>query len=208
VIQAKNLCFCYGNNANSPVLTGVNLSIERGRITALLGESGAGKSTLIGLLVGLMQPSSGSVAKPNQLAMGVALQPAGFWWHLSVARHLKLVLAGRGLGQKMIHQRIDEILDRFDLLAYAKKRPAKLSSGQRQRLALARAMVHQPDWLFLDEPLAHLDPQAREVVLAELRKEVDARNTGVFVVTHHTQGVDDWADEICHLADGQMAPNA
>ncbi len=205
----RNLNHRYGERAT---VRDVDLSLRSGRVHALIGPTGAGKSTLMALVAGVVAPASGTVEERLQAGdesngaarLGVVFQPAGLWEHMTAAQHLRLVLKPTGLGRSAREARVAHYLERLGLVALRDRVPAKLSSGQRQRLAIARAMVVEPRWLLLDEPLAHLDGSARNELLGLLRELLAGCGAGVLLITHLPGEAMAIADELSVMIDGRV----
>jgi len=220
-----DLTFGYGGR---DVLRGATAAARAGRVTAVVGPSGSGKTTLLWLMAGLLVPKSGRVVlaespdaaqasgKPvdfGRLRLGMVFQSSALWEHLTAEEHLRLVLAGKGLGRGERRRRTEEALARLNLAALRRRRPGELSGGERRRLAVARAVAADPEWLLLDEPLVHLDGPAREELFALLRglladtraAQPAGRQAGVLLATHDAAEAMRLADEIVVLLDGAVA---
>jgi len=174
------------------VLSNINMEIAKGEIIGLLGPSGAGKTTLIKILTGQIRPSSGdayvlgkSVLKMDQeiyQKMGMVLDNTGLYERLSCYDNLVLFADIYQLDKKCI----PKVLEQVDLSEAIKRPVHRLSKGMKQRLALARAIMHEPKILFLDEPTSGLDP----VTAAEIHKlvrEQKEKGTTVFLTTHNME---------------------
>ena len=221
----RGLTFDYGAE---PALDGADVTVRPGRATALVGASGSGKSTLLWLMAGLLRPTRGRVAVLSEAdaqtleagaaadssqgaqfpsavgRMGMVFQNGGLWDHLCVEDHLAVVLSPLGLTRAERRRRIGQALDRMGLVDLRRRRPGELSGGQGQRLALARAVVVEPRWLLLDEPLAHLDGPARAELLDLLRDVLCQTQAGALLATHHAGEALGLADEVVVLADGRV----
>ena len=193
-----------------PVLDAVTLHVQDGERFVILGPSGAGKTTLLRLLAGIESADRGRVsvggkdvtAEPAHRRRLAMVHPHGaLFAHLTVRQNLAFPLANAGLTRAAATQRIDEALDRFGLSAFAARRPAEISSGERQRAAIARAMLSDPAALLLDEPLAQLDPPGRESVREILRGVRQA----IIVVTHDHEEALSTADRLAILIGGRIA---
>lgn len=213
-LVGHNLAFRYRGAA---VLDGATVVVRPGQVAVLVGPSGSGKTTLLWLLAGLLRPSTGRVvagdpasaedAKPadfRAMRFGMVFQHQALWSHLTVVDHLRLVLAGRGLGRAERCERIDALLARLGLERLRRRRPGELSGGERQRLALARALVAEPQWLLLDEPLANLDGPARDELFDLLRRLLADTQAGVLMATHNSAEALRVADHCAVLLDGRI----
>jgi lipooligosaccharide transport system ATP-binding protein len=200
VITARQLRKAY---ASLTVVDGLDLTIRRGECFGLLGPNGAGKTTTLRLLLGLIQPDSGELsllgepvperAREARLKIGVVPQMDNLDPDFTVAENL--LVYGRYFGMKdaEIEARIPALLEFANL---TNKRDAKvptLSGGMKRRLTLARALVNDPDIIFLDEPTTGLDPQARHLIWQRLR-ELTAQGKTLLLTTHFM----DEAERLCH----------
>lgn len=202
-LVAEGVSCDYGSRR---VLHEVSIAISRGELVAIVGPTGSGKTTLLWVLAGL-RAASGRVTFEGygeRPSIGVALQPAGLWEHLPAWRHLDLVMAGGQMDRHTRRRDADAWLARLGLSALRQRRPPAMSSGERQRLSLARALAARPSWLLLDEPLAHLDPDQRSEVLAVVRDAQRTSGAGALVVTHHGAEVMAVADRIAIMEAGRF----
>ncbi|MFD4370284.1 ATP-binding cassette domain-containing protein [Streptomyces sp. NPDC058486] len=189
---------------------GVTLEIHRGEFFGLLGPNGAGKSTLVEIMEGLRRADAGTVALfgrppwPRDTALlpriGVQTQSSAFFVRQTAHEHLRTVAALYGAPREAV----DATLEAVGLTGQRKVRVENLSGGQRQRLAIASALVHGPELIFLDEPTAALDPQARRALWEVLRGLKAAGRTIVYT-THHLDEAEELCDRIAILVDGRIA---
>ena len=206
--------------AGRDVVRGATVAVAPGRVTALVGPSGSGKSTLLWLLAGLLEPKAGRIVlaesveaaaakgEPVDFArarLGMVFQSSALWGHLTVEEHLGLVLAGKGFDREDRRRRTNETLARLRLEALRRRRPGQLSGGEARRLAIARAIVADPEWLLLDEPLVHLDGPTRAELFATLRDILAPARAGVLMATHDAHEAMRLAGEIVVLSDGAVA---
>ena len=205
-IDVRDLRKTYG-----PVhaLRGVDLAIDGGgQIVGLLGPNGAGKTTLVEILEGLRSASSGSVSvlgldpgrAPNALRarIGVQLQATAFVPELTVTETLQLYAA---LYPRSMPSR--DALERVDLVSKATARVRTLSGGQRQRLAIALAMLHDPDLFILDEPTTGLDPMARRQI-HDILRTLKLQGKTILLSSHYLDEVEALADRVVILSAGQI----
>ena len=137
--------------------------------------------------------------------LGMVFQSSALWEHLTAEEHLSLVLAGKGFERADRRRRIDDALARLHLEPLRRRRPGQLSGGEARRLALARAIVADPEWLLLDEPLVHLDGPTRAELFATLRDILARTQAGVLMATHDAPEAMRLAAEIVVLAGGAVA---
>lgn len=193
-------------------LNRVTLTAEAGTITALLGHNGAGKSTLLSIAATLLQPSSGRVAYGDAEAAsgGAALRARiGLLGHdlylyqeLTAAENLRFFAQIYGLDR--IERRVDAALERAGLTERRDDAVAGFSRGMRQRLALERALIHEPRLLLLDEPFTGLDEAARSALRDRLRVAREARAI-LILTTHDIAAIEGLTDAAVTLVDGRLA---
>ncbi|HVB75331.1 MAG TPA: heme ABC exporter ATP-binding protein CcmA [Ktedonobacteraceae bacterium] len=200
------------NYGLKPVLRGVDLAVERGQRVALLGANGAGKTTLLRVLAGLTEPDAGKVCigglditrdglQARRLIGFVSHQPY-LYDDLTVVENLHFF--GRMYAVKQRKERASILLERVGLAKRASERASSLSRGQSQRLALARALLHAPRLLLLDEPDTGLDEDG--ITLLETLLNEHARDGGaVLFTTHQLEHAMQWSDRIGLLNGGRMA---
>src|SRR5437016_4477976 len=202
--------------ADAPALHPTNLSIERGKITVLIGPSGCGKSTLLRLIIGLIEPDSGSIKfdgksiTPDNIdvlrrRIGYVIQEGGLFPHLTSRANVLLMARHVGKSQEEMQRRLLELckLTRFSdqLLP---RYPVELSGGQRQRVSLMRALMLSPELLLLDEPLGALDPLVRASLQKDLKEIFTRLGQTVLFVTHDLAEAIYFADEIVLLNEGRI----
>ncbi|WP_448058758.1 ABC transporter ATP-binding protein [Cellulomonas hominis] len=193
-------------------LDGVNLVARPGRVTALVGPNGSGKTTLLLVLAGLLVPDAGQVrvAGHDPVTDGLAARTRTGWmpdafgtWDSLTAREVLTTFADAyRLPRAQSGPRVDALLATVHLTEYADRPASVLSRGQKQRLGLARALVHSPEVLLLDEPASGLDPRSR-VDLRVLLRELAAAGTTVLVSSHVLSELDELADDAVFLSRGR-----
>jgi putative ABC transport system ATP-binding protein len=196
----------------------VNLTVERGQMTAIIGRSGAGKTTLLNVISGLDQPTRGSVwiddidifalSETQRVALrrdriGFVFQNFGLLPLLSAAENVSLPLRMQKLALRQIDMRVREALDWVGLTKRAHHRPYELSGGEQQRVAIARALAARPDIILADEPTGQLDSHTGRSVLAIMRQIVDEYGTTMVIVTHDPQIMHE-ADTVFRLDEGRL----
>lgn len=210
MIEVHNLSKKYGSVS---ALSGVSLDVERGELFAYLGPNGAGKTTTIRILTGLTRHNGGS-AKLNGKDIAAESQEAKKQFGL-VPQHLNLDadltvqenLFIHGLLYKMprkdINKRIDELLGYMDLEDRRNSLAKTLSGGLKRRVVIARAMVHSPRILFLDEPTVGLDPNIRRRIWA-LIKKIQADGATIFLTTHYIEEAEFLARRVAFIDEGRI----
>ncbi len=194
----------------------IDLTIVPGKTTVLIGPSGCGKSTLLRLIVGLIEPSSGTVLfdgqpiTPDSLQdirrrMGYVIQDGGLFPHLTAEQNVTLMARHLGLQPEAIAPRLEELceLTRFPSQGLARY-PVELSGGQRQRVSLMRGLMLRPDVLLLDEPLGALDPMVRAGLQTDLKDIFRSLGQTVILVTHDMGEAGYLGDTIVLMRDGAV----
>jgi len=208
VIEASGLTKRYGDVA---AVSGLDLSVEQGRIYGFLGPNGAGKTTTMRMLTGLTRPSDGSatvagigVRERDRLGahIGYAPDTPPLYEKLTAREQLSAMADVRGLDPAVKRERIPELFERFALDA-VDDRIETYSTGMKQKTSIVQAVVHDPDVVFLDEPTSGLDPAAARTTKAVL-SELRAGGTTVFLSTHVLPVVDELADTVGLLYDGEL----
>lgn len=209
-LQVRNVSFGY---AKRQALNDVTLGLEAGRFTVLLGPNGAGKSTLFGLLIGLHDLQSGDIlfegislkrSRSSLLSqLGVVFQQSTLDLDLSVEQNLRYHAALRGMSSLQAGLRIADELERFSLLDRARDSVRSLNGGHRRRVELARALLHQPKLLLLDEPTVGLDAHTRQRLAETVRQRCADSNVAVLWATHLMDEVDA-EDQIYLLHKGRL----
>ncbi|MFI7586839.1 ABC transporter ATP-binding protein [Spongisporangium articulatum] len=180
----------YGGSGGVLALDDVSLDLAPGSFTALIGASGCGKSTLLRLIADLDAPTAGVITVDGQPSralrragrIGVAFQDASLLPWRSVRRNIALTL--QAAGRRVDWERIDELIALVGLTGFEKARPAQLSGGMRQRVAIARSLALDPDLLLLDEPFGALDELLRTSMNLELQRLWLQRRSTCVMVTH------------------------
>ena len=192
------------------VLRELSLELPRGGTLGILGPSGCGKTTALRLIAGLEVPDAGEVWLADRLAssaarlhvpprrrnIGFVFQDLALWPHMTVEGNLLFVLKSRGWPAATRKARIDEMLTVVGMSDRAQEYPSYLSGGEQQRIALARALVGNPDLLLLDEPLSSLDPDLRAGLRDELAAIPKALGVSMIYVTHDRSDADAFGGQI------------
>ncbi len=200
------------------VVKDLNLAIGKGEFLTMLGPSGSGKTTCLMMLAGFETATSGEIRlagrpinqmPPHKRGIGMVFQNYALFPHMTVGENLAFPLEVRGLGKAEREAKIARALDMVQMGAFANRRPAQLSGGQQQRIALARALVFQPELVLMDEPLGALDKQLREHMQFEIKALHDRLGVTVVYVTHDQGEALTMSDRVAVFNDGriqQLAP--
>src|ERR1700753_1479900 len=200
------------------LLDRINLSLEEGSTTAVLGRSGSGKTTLLRLVNRMLDPTSGTVfirgkeceqfnAIKLRRGIGYVIQETGLLPHFTVARNVGLVpeLEGKHIDKQKIAELLTQV--GLDAESFAKRFPHQLSGGQRQRVGLARALAADPSILLMDEPFGALDPLTRAEMQDMLRELLQKFKKTVLLVTHDLEEALYLASRILLMEQGQVVAN-
>ena len=192
------------------VVDGVDLVCRAGEVLGLLGPNGAGKTTTLRMLYGFLEADAGTIHVDGsddlsrmKRHIGVCTQNDTFDGDFNVRQNLEVVATYFRPRPERVPERVRELLDRFGLGPYAESRPETLSGGFRRRLMMARALVHRPRLLFLDEPTTGLDPQARMAVW-DLVDGLRTEGLGIVLTTHYMDEAERLSDALTVLADGKV----
>lgn len=201
-------------------LRGVSFQLERGAFVALTGPSGCGKSTLLNLIGALESPDAGSIAVDGQRldairdtaeyragTVGFVFQLHDLIPTLTSLENVQVPMLGRGRGRREREQRARELLEEVGMTERTNARPVTLSSGERQRVAVARALANEPSLLLADEPTGALDSAAGGQIVDLLQRIRDRRGTTLLIVTHD-EDVARRADRTLHMRDGVIRGEA
>ncbi len=219
IIRTENLhkSFAMGRETID-VLRGINLTITRGEVVALVGASGAGKSTLLHLLGGLDRPTRGAIRvngvqvdrlRESEIepfrnrTVGFVFQFHHLLPEFTALENVMMPGLIRGLGRAETRERARHILDNVGLGARLMHRPGELSGGEQQRVAIARALVLEPPVVLADEPTGNLDTHTGEDVIAVLKRLHQARGTTFLIVTHNEKLALE-ADRVIRMVDGRI----
>ncbi len=194
-------------------LRNVSLEIGDGEFFGLLGPNGAGKSTLIHCTTGLAKPTSGAIRvfghdaiedyEQARTAVGLAPQDLNLDWFLTLEESLDYHAGYFGMPRKERRERTAELLDAFSLYEKRKDRTRTLSGGMKRRLILARALMHRPRLLILDEPTAGVDVELR-LELWHYVQRINSEGTTILLTTHYLEEAEQLCDRIAFINDGQI----
>jgi ABC-2 type transport system ATP-binding protein len=208
-LNVTGLCKTY---RGMTAVDAVSFSVRRGEIVGLLGPNGAGKTTIVNMLIGVLEPSAGSIQiagidLTKQRARALALTNfaavyAALPGNLSVERNLRFFGLLYDIGS--LSARIDALLQEFDLVHLRTTRCGLLSSGEQTRAALAKAMLNRPRLLLLDEPTASLDPSAAQTIRARIKDLAAHGDCSILWTSHNMYEVEAVCDRVLFLSHGRI----
>ena len=210
-IQIKNLSKQYNNIS---AVKNINFNISKGSIVGLLGPNGCGKTTTIGMMLGLIKPSSGSVfindqnienennrtkilEKVNFISPYVELPKK-----LTIEENLKVY--GKMYGVNNLKERIADLMEQLNLLEFKKRKTGELSSGQKNRVSLAKALINDPEILLLDEPTASLDPDVGDYIRTYIENFASKKGTTILLASHNMNEVERLCSEVMMMKKGKI----
>ncbi|MBZ5652875.1 MAG: ABC transporter ATP-binding protein [Acidobacteriia bacterium] len=210
MLDIRNVAKSFGKNV---VLRNISLQVAEGEFLTILGESGSGKTTLLRIIAGFEAASSGEILMggerldrlpPYQRRVNTVFQHYALFPHLTVAENVGYGLRVAKLPPQEIATRVEQALDMVKMTAYSAVKPAKISGGQQQRIALARALVNRPRLLLLDEPLSALDANLRRQMQVELKSLQREVGISFVFVTHDQEEAMVMSDRIALLRMGEL----
>ena len=197
---------------NALAVNNISFKINKGTIIGLLGPNGCGKSTTIGMMLGLIKPTSGTVIINNQNIENhrtSLLEKMNFISpyielpkKLTVEENLKVY--GRLYGVKNLEGKISEIMEKLNLTEFKKRKTGELSSGQKNRVSLAKALVNDPEILFLDEPTASLDPDVGDNIRTFIEDFASKKGATILLASHNMNEVERLCHEVMMMKDGKI----
>ncbi len=213
MIQTEDLSKQFGDFL---AVDGVSVRVQAGEVMALLGPNGAGKTTTVRMLTSVLAPTRGkawvagfdvvSQAEQVRASVGVLTENHGLYNRMPAAEYLDFYGQIYGLGRQVRSERIDSLLENFGLADSRNRRIGEFSKGMRQKLALARALLHQPPVLLLDEPTSAMDPESARLVrdaIQVLRSDERA----IIICTHNLAEAEELADRIAIIRQGRIIAN-
>ncbi len=197
------------------VVNGVSLEVNTGEIVGLLGPNGAGKTTTFYMIVGMLRPERGSITLDGEEIAGLPMyqralkgisylpQEPSIFRKLTVRENLRAVLEIAGLGGDEAEERIDRLIEEFELAKFADRHSTKLSGGERRRAEIARSIATQPKFILFDEPFAGIDP----ITLVELKKMLQYLKNmglGILITDHNVRDTLSITDRAYILSNGNI----
>ena len=209
VIEIKSLSKKYKTTL---AVNDINFKINKGSIIGLLGPNGCGKSTTIGMMLGLIKPTSGEVLINNKNIENNRtdlLQKMNFISpYIELPKKLtteeNLKVYGRMYGIKNLKDKIDELMERLNLTKFKKRKTGELSSGQKNRVSLAKALINDPEILLLDEPTASLDPDVSDYVRGIIENFSSNNKKTILITSHNMNEVERLCDEVMMMKNGKI----
>ena len=210
-IEIKNLNKEYNNIL---AVKNINFTINKGSIVGLLGPNGCGKTTTIGMMLGLIKPTSGTVfinglnienennrtkilEKVNFISPYVELPKK-----LTVEENLKVY--GKLYGVNNLQDKISDLMKQLNLFEFKKRKTGELSSGQKNRVSLAKALINEPEILFLDEPTVSLDPDVGDYIRTYIEGFASKKGTTILLASHNMDEVERLCNEVMMMKNGEI----
>lgn len=208
ILELKNINYSYHTlDGETKALSDISFALTSGEFTAVVGPSGCGKSTLLSLIAGLMKPESGEIflnGEPlteNSSKIGYMLQHDHLFEWRTVYRNVFLGLEIRGALTAESKRKAESLLEQYGLLPFAHARPSELSGGMRQRAALIRTLILEPELLLLDEPFSALDYQTRLAVSDDIGQIIRRSGKTALLVTHDLSEAVSISDRVIILSE-------
>ena len=210
-IEIKNLNKNYNNIL---AVKNINFKINKGSIVGLLGPNGCGKTTTIGMILGLIKPTSGTVIIngqniENENNRTTILEKVNFISpyvelpkKLTVEENLKVY--GKLYGVNNLQDKISDLIKQLNLFEFKKRKTGELSSGQKNRVSLAKALINEPEILLLDEPTASLDPDVGDFIRTYLEDFASKKNTTILLASHNMNEVERLCNEVLMMKNGKI----
>lgn len=214
MLEIRNLTKVYGTGSKEKTaVDNISLTVNKGAFFGLLGPNGAGKSTTIHCITGIAQPTKGQILidgidvvedyKQARTKVGLSAQEFNLDWFATTEQLIDYMGGYYGIPHAERRQRIDELIARFDLEQHRHTKFQKLSGGLKRRAVVARALVHTPDLLILDEPTAGIDVEQRHALWAYL-KEMNERGKTIILTSHYLEEIQQLCNEIAIINHGRI----
>ena len=210
MIESRGLTKTFGKFV---AVDGIDLRVEQGEIHGFIGPNGAGKTTTIKMLVGATRCTGGQAfirghpmgSLAARQLIGYAPERASFYGHMTSTDYLVYMAMVCGVGRDEARSRTGTLLDWLDLSKFAHTKVGGFSAGMRQRLALAQALIHEPELLILDEPTANMDPTGRMQIIEKLKQISRDRYVTIFISSHILSELEQLVDSVTLINHGQIA---
>ncbi len=214
VIETNDLTKCFGKQNEIVAVDSLNLSVKKGEVFGFVGPNGAGKTTTMKMLIGLLEPTSGSgkvagfdivreVIRIREVT-GVLPEPAGFYDNLTARQNLRFYAKLYDIKEKEREKRIVELLELVGLGSAIDQRIGEFSTGMRKRFGLAQALINEPEVLFLDEPTSGIDPLGAQMMRDLIKKLSREKGVTIFLSSHSMAEVEEICDRIGVIARGKL----
>ena len=208
-IEINNLNKSFGNIL---AVKNINFKIDKGTIIGLLGPNGCGKSTTMGMMLGLIKPTSGTVLingqniennRTNLLEKMNSISP-----HIELPKKLtveeNLKVYARLYGVKNLKEKIDSLMEKLNLIEFKSRKTGELSSGQKNRVSLAKALINDPEILLLDEPTASLDPDVGDYIRSFIEDFASNKGSTILLASHNMNEVERLCHEVMMMKNGKI----
>ena len=210
-IEIKNLNKQYNNIL---AVKNMNLNINKGSIVGLLGPNGCGKTTTIGMILGLIKPTSGTVFIngqniENENNRTKILEKVNFISpYVELPKKLtveeNLIVYGKLYGVNNLQDKISDLMKQLNLFEFKKRKTGELSSGQKNRVSLAKALINEPEILFLDEPTVSLDPDVGDYIRTYIEGFASKKGTTILLASHNMDEVERLCNEVMMMKNGEI----
>ena len=210
IIEVRHLSKSF---SGKKVLEDINLYIRRGEFLTLLGPSGCGKTTMLRMIAGFLQPDEGSIllegkelagTPPHLRPLNTVFQRYALFPHMNIYENIAFGLRQKKMAEDVIQKKVKRVLELVDLEGFERRSVSTLSGGQQQRIAIARALVNEPEILLLDEPLGALDLKMRKEMQLELKEMHDRLGITFIYVTHDQEEALTMSDTIVVMSEGRI----
>jgi ABC-2 type transport system ATP-binding protein len=214
LLQVSKVYKSYGNS-KTPVLDGIDLSIERGEIVGIFGPNGAGKTTLISVLCSILDPTLGTVTyqldgekTPREIrsSLGFVPQDFSFFPELTAKQNLEYFGNLYHLKKEDLSSKMDELLQKVGLIHVKNKKVSTFSGGMKRRINLIISLLHNPCILFLDEPTVGVDIQSK-IAIMSLLQELNQRGTTIIYTSHQLKEAEEFCNQIVLIDHGKIIAN-
>jgi ABC-type sulfate/molybdate transport systems ATPase subunit len=198
----------------------IDLNVHAGEVVGVVGPNGAGKTSWLRCIAGFISLNSGSIVcdgsvwddpsashwkAPEHRGIGMVFQHPALFEHLNVRENIAFPMRARGKPASQIEEKVGDYLSRFQLERYGDIRPSQLSGGEQQRVAVARALIDEPEVLLLDEPFSGIDVDTRQTIRADLAVFMSSFSGACVLVSHDSHDVDALANSRIHIDQGGLS---